>query len=247
MKVYAVGTSCTWYARNNTSFILDDEILFDTPNGSYKQIIKVLGPDEMIRKIKAIFISHFHSDHFFDMHIIATRFMRESKALGRTEKLKVYGPKGILDKLVEINTALLGGSDEIDKNELQKNIDFIEVGNGDEIELENYLVKVFTMDHGAVYSQGYTFTDKKGVVIGFTGDTKDCGNLQNMLSVSNVAFVDVAAIKPARSHLDVNRFAELNKIYPNCKMYAIHTPDETLEICKNNGLNTLDDGDTVII
>lgn len=247
MKVYAVGTSCTWFARNNTSFILDDEILFDMPNGSYKQIIKELGVDEMIRKLKAIFISHFHSDHFFDLHVIATRFMRESEKLGRVEKLKVYGPKGILDKLVEINTVLLSSRDELDKNELKKNIDFVEVGNGDEIELDNYKVKVYEMEHGDVYSQGYTFTDKNGVVVGFTADTKDCDNLQNMLSVSNVAFVDVAAIKPAKSHLDVDRFVELDKIYTNCKMYAIHTPDSVFEICKNKGLNTLDDGDTVII
>jgi hypothetical protein len=40
MKVFAVGTSCTWFKRNNTSFIIDDKILFDTPAGSYKDIIK---------------------------------------------------------------------------------------------------------------------------------------------------------------------------------------------------------------
>ena len=40
MKVLAVGTGCTWFERNNTSFIIDDKILFDTPSGSYKDIIK---------------------------------------------------------------------------------------------------------------------------------------------------------------------------------------------------------------
>ena len=27
MKVFAVGTGCTWFKRNNTSFIIDEKIL----------------------------------------------------------------------------------------------------------------------------------------------------------------------------------------------------------------------------
>lgn len=248
MKVFAVGTSCTWFERNNTSFILDDELVFDTPNGAYKYIIKEFGgADEFIIKAKAIFISHFHSDHFFDMHVIATRFMRESERLGRKENIKIYCPKGTLDKLIEINTALFSASDEVDKDLLQKHIDFVEVGNGDKFEIGKYKVKVFAMDHGSMYSQGYMFTDKNGVVVGFTADTKDCDNLRNMLSCSNAAFVDVAAMTPAKSHLDVKKFMELEKIYPNCKMYAIHTSNDTFDFGKKHGLNVLDDGDIINI
>lgn len=248
MKVYAVGTSCNWFERNNTSFIIDDCILFDTPNGAYKNIIKYMGgANQFVKKTKAIFISHFHSDHFLDLHVIATRFMRESEKLGRTEKLKIYGPKGMLGKLIEINTALLCSSDELDKNQLQKHIDFIEVGNGDEFVLENYKVKVFEMDHGTVYSQGYAFSDKNGKVVGFTADTNDCENLRKMLEISSVAFVDVAAMKPAKSHLDVEKYMELEKIHKNCKMFAIHTADDTYKFGKNNGLTVLNDGDIVNI
>lgn len=247
MKVYAVGTSCTWFERNNTSFILDDEILFDTPDGSYKEIIKQLGIIDFIKNLKAIFLTHFHADHFFDMHVIATRFMRESEKLGRKESLKVYCPKGALDKLVEINKIICGSPDECDKASLQKYIDFIEVGDGDEFKIENYKVKVYAMDHGDVYSQGYTFTDNSGKVVGFSSDTKDCENLRKMLSTSDVAFVDMAALEPAKSHLDVKRYMELEKEYKNCKMYAIHTADDTYEFGKKNGLNVLDDGDIINI
>lgn len=247
MKVYAVGTGCTWFERNNTSFILDDEILFDTPNGSYKNIIKILGIEDILKTLKAIFISHFHADHFFDMHVIATRFMRESEAVGRKEKLKIYCPKGTLDKLIEINKAILSGPDEIDKESLQKHIDFIEVCDGDEFEMEKYKVKVYAMDHGSVYSQGYTFEDKNGIVVGFSADTRDCKNLREMLKISNIAFVDLASMEPKHSHLDMKRYMELEKEYQNCTMYAIHTADDTYEFGKNNGINVLDDGDTINI
>ena len=79
MKVFAVGTSCTWFTRNNTSFIIDDKILFDTPAGSYKDIITKID----ILKLDAIFISHFHADHFGDFPVFATRFMRYSERVGK--------------------------------------------------------------------------------------------------------------------------------------------------------------------
>lgn len=243
MKVYAVGTGCTWFTRNNTSFILDDNILFDTPNGSYKEIINQID----LLSVKGIFISHFHSDHYADMHIIATRFMREAKNHGLTEKLKVFGPKGMLDKLIDINMVFCSAPDELDRYNFLKVIDFIEVGDGDEFEFGGYKIKVYELDHGDVYSQGYTFTDNRGVTVGFTADTRDCENLRKMLACSNVAFVDMSAIEPAKAHLDTKAFVKIEKIYPNCKMYPIHTSDKTLEIAKQNGMNLIGDGETLII
>ena len=134
MKVFAVGTSCTWFERNNTSFILDDKILLDTPSGSYKDIVRKVD----IFKLDGIVISHFHADHFGDFPVFATRFMRESEKRGRTEKLKVYGPKGIFEKLLSLNILLGGGEDECDEKQLKRNIDFIEVFDGDEFELSGY-------------------------------------------------------------------------------------------------------------
>lgn len=243
MKVFAVGTSCTWFERYNTSFILDDKILFDVPLGSYKRIIKFMD----ITKLAGVFISHFHADHFCDTHILFTRFMREGKGWGRTDRLKVFCPKGTIDKFIEIQKAFCSKAIECEKEYIEKFIEFIEVENGDEFEFMGYKVKVYTMDHDLIYSQGYTFTDKNGVVVGFSADTKDCENLRKMLGVSNYAFVDMAAIEPAKSHLDVKRFMELEKQFKDCKMYAIHTADDTYEFGKNNGLAVLDDCDTIVI
>lgn len=244
MKVLAVGTGCTWFERNNTSFILDDTILFDVPNGQYKNIIKKMD----IREISGIFISHFHADHFVDIHVVLTRFMREGcKYWGRTDKLKVFGPKGLADKFVEIQKAFCTTAIECELSYIEKFIEFHEVENECEFEFGGYKVKVFAMEHGDIYSQGYTFTDSNGKVVGFTGDTKDCENLQKMLAVSNVAFVDMAAIKPAKAHLDVEKYIELEKEYKNCTMYAIHTSDETYEFGKNNNIKVLNDGDEIII
>jgi len=242
MKVHVVGSSCTWYSRLNTSFILDDNTLFDVPEGSYKTIIKTID----IFKLNTIFITHFHSDHFFGMHVLATRFMREGKKRGMKEKLKVFGPKGTLDKLVEINKALFSGPDECDKASLQEMIDFIEVGDGDEFDNNGYHVKVFALDHGAVYSQGYSFEDKNGQIIVFSGDTRECDRLHDLLNGADVAFLEMAAMKESPSHIDVNSFVKITKQYPKCNFFPIHTPDETLEFAEKNGLNVVNDGDDYI-
>jgi ribonuclease BN (tRNA processing enzyme) len=111
--------------------------------------------------------------------------MRESKAMGRTKNLKVYGPKSVLDKLVSVNTLLGGAKDECDRDLLQKNIDFIDVGDGDEFELAGYKVKVYKMDHGHMYCQGYTFEDSKGNIVGFSADTKECDGLLKILKTDS--------------------------------------------------------------
>lgn len=243
MKVYLVGTACTWFKRNNTSFILDDKILFDLPSGSYKEIIRKMD----IFDIKSVFISHFHADHFLDAQVVVTRFMRESEKNGVKDKLKFYGPKGTLDHLIEYNKLICAGVDECDRESLTKRVEFIEVEDGDEFETEGYKVKVFTMDHGRVYSQGYTFTDKNGKTFAFTSDTRECLNLHEMLKISDYALVDMATIDEQPSHLHASRFVELTNEYKNCKMFPVHTSDASQKFAEENGLNAVFDGQELIL
>ena len=84
MKLKIIGTSCTWFERLNTSYVIDNDIIFDVPNGNYKPIIKYTD----ISKLRCIIISHFHTDHFADFRIIATLIMRHFEKYGRTAPLK---------------------------------------------------------------------------------------------------------------------------------------------------------------
>ena len=243
MKVYLVGTSCTWFKRNNTSFILDDKILFDVPQGNYKLIIRKVD----FYQIESVYISHFHTDHFSDLQVVTTKYMREAEKNGVTRKLKVFGPKGTLEHLIDCNKVNCASPDECNKETLSRMIDFIEVGDGDEFEDCDYKVKVYKMDHADVYCQGYTFTDKNGMTVAFSADTKDCEALHKMLEISKFAFVDMAALKSYHSHLDVNGFISLTKKYKNCKMYPVHTSDETQKFAEENGLNAVYDGQEIIL
>lgn len=239
MKVNVIGTACTWYERKNTSFVIDESIVFDVPNGAYKDIVRVVGL-ESLEKIEAIIISHFHSDHFADLRIFATRFMRELKNL--KQKKKIYAPKGCLDVLIELNRAMFSQGDELSREEYQKNIEFIDIYDGFEFEVGEYKVTAKKVEHGALDAYGFIFTDKNGMKIGFSADTGICENLEHIISNSKYAFVEMAAIKKSMKHICIEEFEGLIKKYPNCKIFPVHTSDPCQEYAKNHGMNFLVDG-----
>lgn len=240
MKVTFVGTSCTWYERNNTSFIIDDNMLFDVSNGNYKHIIKYIN----IFDINAIFISHWHFDHLGDLNIITTRFIREMEKNGRTEKLRIYCKNGTAEKIIAQNELYLGSEDEKDINLLKEYVDFIDIDDGFECDEGKYHIKVYRMDHGRVESFGFTYEDlETHKVYAFSGDTRYCENLEKVLSLSDVAIVDMAAAKEFPSHLSVAKFIELSEKYKSCRMIPVHTSDQSLALGREKGLFIPNDGD----
>lgn len=238
MKVEVVGTSCTWFERLNTSFIIDDEILFDVPAGNYKQIIKSID----IFKLKWIFISHFHLDHIGDLKNITTRYIRERDKRGNLGKLKIYAPAGLAELLIKENELFFGSDDEKSMDILKSVIEFIDVYDGMEFEENGYKLKVFEMSHGGVLTFGLTFSDKNGKTVGFSADTNECLSLHKMLEMSDYAFVDMASIRPRVTHLCTDDFVKLSEKYKNCKMFPVHTSDECQKFAEDNGLNYLTDG-----
>lgn len=240
MKVTVVGTGCTWFTRNNTSFIIDDDILLDTPEGAYKDIAKIVD----VLALDSIFISHFHTDHFNDLHIILTRMMRETK--NRSKKLKVFAPKGIQTLLINMNKLFYGAGDETDIKNFLDSVDFIELEDRKIFELERYNVETFKVCHGRPETFGFVFREKGGKVVAFSADTCYCENLENLLKGADAAFVELSCMKKHPYHLCVDEFLKLVKDHKTTKIYPVHTSDETQKFVEENGLNPLYDGEVKI-
>ena len=85
MKIDVVGSMCTWTKKLSTSYIINDEILFDTPQGTFKTLFE----DYDILKTNYIIISHFHSDHFMDIHLVMDYLYHHTK-----KKITIIAPKG---------------------------------------------------------------------------------------------------------------------------------------------------------
>ena len=243
MKLKIIGTSCTWFERLNTSYVIDNDIIFDVPNGNYKPIIKYTD----ISKLRCIIISHFHTDHFADFRIIATLIMRHFEKYGRTENLRVYAPKGILEHLTSIAKITYSGIDECSEEALTEHIDFFDLEDGFEFEEGDYKIKAYKMEHGAPESYGFTFTDKEGKVVAFSGDTKMCDNLHMLLEKADHAFVEMASTTSHRSHLSIAEFEELENKYKNAKFYPVHTSDKCQQYAIENGMNYVNDGDELLL
>ena len=69
MKLKVIGSGNIFSKQNSASYLIDDKILIDVPNGTCKTL-KNIGIEPS--KIDNILITHFHGDHFFDMPFVLT-------------------------------------------------------------------------------------------------------------------------------------------------------------------------------
>ena len=104
-------------------------------------------------RIKHIFISHLHGDHFYGLVGLISTF----RLLGRTADLHIYGPKGIKD-VITLQLKLANSWTNY-------NLFFHELENiKSELIYEDELITVNTipLDH-RVYTNGFLFQEKPGL------------------------------------------------------------------------------------
>lgn len=137
--------------RNLTSLLLNykgNNFLFDAPENVQQQIIKC---SESILKIKAIFITHYHGDHFFGLlGLLATMQLNQ-----RTDGLDIFLPTGFskdLDKY--ISSSRLKFSFKINIKEVKSNFSYI---------LDNLKITSVKLNHSiTTYGYNIKFIDKIG-------------------------------------------------------------------------------------
>ena len=136
--------------RNVTSIVLQlleergTVWLFDCGEATQHQILRTAVKP---RKIEKIFITHLHGDHIFGLPgLLGSRSFQ-----GGTEKLTIYGPKGIADF---VNTSL-----KVSTTHLQYTLEIIEIEEGIIYEDEQFTVQALPLDHG-IYCVGYRIEEK---------------------------------------------------------------------------------------
>ena len=104
-------------------------------------------------RIKHIFISHLHGDHFYGLVGLVSTF----RLLGRTADLHIYGPKGIKEVLtLQLKLANSWTDYNLFFHELEK--------KESELIFEDDSLKIHTipLDH-RVYTNGFLFEEKLGL------------------------------------------------------------------------------------
>lgn len=137
---------------NPTSQVLDMKgnlFLIDCGEGTQIQLRKF---KVKFARIKHIFISHLHGDHFYGLIGLISTFM----LLGREAELHIYGPKGIKEAI----ELLL----KLSKSYSKFPIIFHELTSTDSeliFEDENVKISTIPLDH-RVYTNGFLFQEKLG-------------------------------------------------------------------------------------
>ncbi len=223
MKVTIVGNHCTWTKELSTSFIINSDTLIDVPQGSFKTLYN----DYVMDKIDNILITHFHSDHFADIHLIIDIFNKM-----QDKKLNILAPKGCRERLVQLFKIL-----EVAYLEkyLDDNVTFYECENGKTYKIGNYKIKAYKVAHKNLDAYGFVVEDNH-IKVGFTGDSCMCNSLHKILKHSKAVFIDCSSTSKNNSHLSVDEVVSLQNEYKNVLVEPVHFAEGSENLAKNTNL-----------
>ncbi len=234
MKILALGTGSAFTLNNyQTSFLIDDELLFDC-GGDVRFALRDQGLT--YKNIKNVFISHLHNDH-----IGGLEWLGFSKYFDPTEKL----PNLIIsESLVEDlwNKCLCGGMGSLQGLvcNLHTYFDVWPIERNGKfgypiVKSECQLIQTVHIMNGyyIVLSFGLMVTDfYAGKKIFFTGDTQFCPEqIMDFYKVADVIFQDCEYLylpdgKPIKSRVHAH-FEDLKTLDPMIKnkMWLVHYQD----------------------
>ncbi len=150
IKMVFLGTGCSNpTAERNLSAVamrfMGNWLLFDCPEGTQRQMMQ---SNVSYMKVKYIFFSHFHADHFLGFPgLVATMSMHE-----RDYPLHIFGPKGTRERVQRaLNLGLMRKDFEIKINEVKR--------AGKIVDEQSFEVNAFPLKH-EVPCLGFSFKEK---------------------------------------------------------------------------------------
>ena len=223
-----------------SSFIINNDFLVESPPDIVNSIFREnLDP----QKIKTIYISHFHADHYFGLPFLFLRNFFD----GSKNSIKVIGPQGIEDRVKEICIIAFGSKHPMQKW-LEEHIIYEVIENSQEISIGSHCrLKPIEMFH---------FTDTYGFVLNFKvrkvayfADTYWQNSLLDYIEDVNTVIVDLNGEKTdeKKVHISENDLLKyaLPKVKGRVKFYGTHLREN--KISDNESIQYLKAGDEIII
>ena len=222
LKIQVLGSGSMWSDSNSASYLVDDTILVDVPNGTCKNLLR---QHLNLTKISNVLITHFHGDHYFDIP-----FFILLKAKAEDNTLNIYCDKSGKKKIKNLYKMAFPHSSKRIFKEINinfENSDFFEIK-------EKYKIERVLVDHGT-FKPAYGYIIKVGKKkIGFTGDTTLCDSLEYMMKECDYLFGDCMLIKGTSKHMGVDMLIKVIDKYPNCHYIVSHLDPETKSYLKTH-------------
>jgi ribonuclease BN (tRNA processing enzyme) len=226
--------------RDWGSLLIDGRILLDLPPTAIPQLQRLKAD---FSQIEHIFISHLHADHMFGLPFL---FLEYCVRRERTNPMYVIGPPDLEDvtfRLCDMAWPHLRTSGF----EPRLPLEFIEIPEEGEYRAGDLAFTAIPMYHFDLEAFGYRF-DYKGRAIGYTGDTGECEQLDQLLDGVDVAVIELTHPQESTDpgHLDSPKFARTARklVKQGTKVIATHmsaTPDPI------PGVTLCEDGKTIWI
>jgi ribonuclease Z len=140
------GGSLPTRNRNPSAVMINREgelLLFDCGEGTQQQMMRA---KTGMMSLSAIFVSHFHADHFLGI----PGLIQTMSFMGRTEPLTIYGPQGTRE-FTELFKAL-------GYFNLKYEVQGIQLKPGDTVEGKDYIIQALETDH-SIPSLGYALIE----------------------------------------------------------------------------------------
>ena len=137
LQVYFLGTAgaLPTPVRNPSCIMIrrgTDTLLFDCGEGAQQQMMRA----RCGFTINAIFVSHWHADHFLGIFgLVQTMSFN-----GRTDPLTIYGPAWVHDFVETVK--------KVSRFNLKFTLDSVELNDGSWVRFDGYTVTAFAVSHG---------------------------------------------------------------------------------------------------
>jgi ribonuclease Z len=142
------GAACPSVERNVSGLALAREgetLLFDCGEGTQRQMMRY----GVAFSLEDIFFTHFHADHLIGL-IGLTRTMALQ---GRTEPLRLWGPKGA--------SRVLRAAERFGADRHTFDVPITELDPGTPVKRDGYAIVPFAADHGGASALGYAIVEEE--------------------------------------------------------------------------------------
>lgn len=240
MKLKILGSGNTRSKSICASTLIDGSILVDCGHGVYKEFLRTTD----ITKLKAIFVTHLHTDHFGDITAFIAHLNILKEDHPTLPKIHVYLPKGGIEALRVI--ALHTLDQNIDPDAWMHFSAEVEEYSHEKIKIKNYEVTPLLVDHATmVPSYGLIFKSKTKT-LGFSGDSKTCANITRIVKASDILVIDTSYLTECIFHMGLDTVINFANQYPEKLFLGTHISDEVRDSHQKlpPNLHLLNDGDS---
>jgi ribonuclease BN (tRNA processing enzyme) len=196
-----------------SSFLLNDRYLFDCPPTALAHLKKMGKPPEDIR---AVFITHFHGDHFFGLPFLLLEY---GELTPRSEDFLVVGPAQIQEKLEWMTEMGFPGLLEKSRGYRRR---YVEVSDGMSGEAGEIRFRALRVNHvSGLECFGYR-VEIEGRTVAYSGDALMGDAMYKLADGADIFVVECSCWEPnCGPHLDAQDIRTLRKAIPPSTVFVL--------------------------